>query len=101
MCMGIMMTVVTPNSMTMFVAVKIAASAEEPRSNNIDDKAACGDQNYLVEMNCDWREEAHRRLITDDQSNHREHDGARISSKIADLPVPKTKRASLRAAAHR
>src|ERR1700728_2050187 len=71
--------------MLVGMATVVAAAAEQERAYDIDDQSKHGDRDRLVEADGHRRDEARDRLITDQDRNHRQHDGAGEAGEVAEL----------------
>src|ERR1700676_4313384 len=66
--------------------VMMAAAAQQPRADNIHRQPQAGDRNGLGEVDRYGLEQARDGLITNQDGNHREDDGARKTCQVAEFP---------------
>src|SRR5580700_7923576 len=71
--------------MRVTVIVAATAAAEQERAGDIDDQSKHGDRDRLVEADRHRRNEARDRLVTDQDRNHHQYDGAGEAGEVAEL----------------
>src|SRR5580692_867110 len=75
-----------PRSMRMSAAVIMMMSArQQPGAGDVDRKTQCRNRDRLVERDGNGVDKARDRLISDQERDHRQDDGAGISRKIAEF----------------
>ena len=69
----------------MAMAVVMSAAAQKPGTGNIHRKTHTGNRDGFCEVNLDWREQAGHRLVTDQECDHGQHNGAGKAGEIAEF----------------
>jgi hypothetical protein len=72
-------------AMGVAVAVIMTAAAEQEHAGDIDDQSEHGDRDRLVEADRHRCKQARDRLVTDEDRDHRQHDGAGEAGEVAEL----------------
>src|SRR5471032_915697 len=72
-------------SVVVSVTVTMVGTTQKPRAHNVNRKPDHGNGNGFAEVNSNRCEEAHNGFVANQECNHRQNNGARKCSEIAQL----------------